>query len=368
MRGWWSSVVEERMKLASDNLEASSLKTQLAANLPWMAVVVTGLGISYSAGQHQVIRGGYLLTFSYADTLFQFYNVCRQIALVLLATIAVVLALLAFVLIFGYLKLLAERVYSPIVFAVKHRLQSEKISRNLDEIEISTVSLAYSRDPNAERMEQLREFYISVRRSQRSLATLKGSQLGIITSIDNLLLLRPSMGPADERFTTQYAAQWWRENRHSRRYLVPYLFVTTPTLFIIAVVVSLKTDTVFASWFLAAASYALFLLITCISIRMKTPETTPTASDRAAGIVITAVLLATFMFLLGRDDVQAAISSENTYCVSFQNDSVRCGKYAASNSSVVVIFGANGESGFTVIPWRSIKSANYRSTKVEDAE
>ena len=356
------------MNSSLDNTEPTNLRAQLVTNAPWLALVITALGISYSAGQHQVISGGYLLTFSYADTLFQFYNVCRQIALVLLATITVVLVLAIASLIVGYLKLVAERVFLPILFRIRQSRQTRKISRRLDEIEVLTVSLAYSRNPRAKSTEQLQRLYVATKRWQKSGHALEQSQRRYMASIDNLLLLKPSEGPADERFTTQFVAQWWRENKHKRRYLIPYLFVTTPILITIALVVSLRTDTIFESWVFAACSYALLLLIMLVGARMKTAEGTPTASDNTVGIIISAVSLATFMFLLGRDDVEAAIVAQEIYCVSFQNDEVKCGKYAASNSSVVVIFNAEGESSYTIFPWNSIKSARYGSLTSDSAE
>ena len=317
-----------------------------------LAALLTG--VAYSAGQHSIIGQGYLYTFGYSDTLFQAFNVVRQLVTIMVVALTLLLIAILCLFLFLYLRLAIEIPLSLVNRRISDVLHEREYSKAINEISVLTISKATMANPDLAGLLHVQRRYVALRRwregyrkwqrldeKARELAH-KFTRLDFSTS-----------EPSKHEFTIRALIEWIKVARYSHRFLVPYTLGILVSLILICALYSLTSGTFYLSWFFASSVYLLIFVLVLLAKRAASPVVDPPFEDKVFYYSLGILSLALFMFLLGRDDVQANINRSSSSCVELQQPIEVCGQVLSANSTLFVIMETK-TSHVRLIPWNNI--------------
>ena len=163
-----------------------------------------------------------------------------------------------------------------------------------------------------------------------------------------------------KNWSTEALVSLLKVNRYKNKWVTVLsvaAFISSMTMFLFF---KYMTDTIYLSWLFLAVYYLLVFVILRISKFANSKDVIPTPFEKAFGYTIFGVIILSFMFLLGRDDVQAKSRLKQYTTVELVKGAPKCGRNLAGNSTLLVL---EGQNGITLIPWRHIEGVRYSTVE-----
>lgn len=333
--------------------------------LPLLGLSATSLlvlGIFFSSGQASIVGSAYLQSFTYADTLLQAFVPLKQ--LIFLAALLVFGCFCFFILAFAaiWVFLVFELIRELTVYRHKLKKQNLKFLKAEEAIHIDTISAATTKHPELLNLQHLEKLFVIVQRWRKTNIALNKSHDDYVDLLKGQLsgswYKSESNVPA-KKVSLDALFSLLRANKYKKNFLLTISGLMTATSLIIFFYNKHQTETIYLSWLFIALYYAITFILLCIAKFANTKDETQTLSEKALGYSIFGVIVLSFMFLLGRDDVHAKSRLDQYITVELVKGTQKCGRNLAGNSSLLVL---ESQNKIILVPWQHVESVTYSTT------